>query len=54
VVLFVLDSGRLAPSATIRCDDEFVRLDNTEWRFRRRTLSVADKSEHISIQKRQT
>jgi hypothetical protein len=41
VVLFVLNTEEpLAPAAIIRCNDEFVRLDNSEWRFARRSLSV--------------
>jgi hypothetical protein len=35
-----LDDDPPAPTAIIRCEDEFVRVDNSEWRFRRRTLSV--------------
>jgi hypothetical protein len=41
LLLFVLDAtDPLAPTAIIRCKDEFVRFDNGEWRFRRRSLSV--------------
>jgi len=30
----------LVPSALIRCTDEFVRVDEGEWRFSRRSLVV--------------
>jgi hypothetical protein len=40
LLLFVLDNDPPAPTAIIRCEDEFVRLDTNEWRFQRRTLSV--------------
>jgi len=41
VLLFVLGSETpLVPSALIRCTDEFVRVDEGEWRFSRRSLVV--------------
>jgi ketosteroid isomerase-like protein len=41
VLLFVLGAdGPPAPAAIIRCNDEFIRVDAGEWRFRRRSLSV--------------
>jgi hypothetical protein len=39
VLLFVLDADDpRAPAAIIHCKDEFARLDNSEWRFTRRSL----------------
>jgi hypothetical protein len=40
LLLFVLDEDPPTPTAIIRCDDEFVRADDNEWRFRRRMLTV--------------
>jgi len=41
LLLFVLDAtDPRAPTAIVRCKDAFVRLDDGEWRFRRRSLSV--------------
>jgi ketosteroid isomerase-like protein len=41
VLLFVLGTEEPpAPTAIIRCNDDFVCLDDGEWRFQRRSLSV--------------
>ena len=41
LLLFVLDGNDpRAPSAIIRCKDEFVCLEDSEWRFKRRSLSI--------------
>jgi hypothetical protein len=41
VLLFVLGAEEPpAPTAIIRCNDDFVCLDDGEWRFQRRSLSV--------------
>jgi hypothetical protein len=41
LLLFVLNAEEpLAPAAIIRCNDRFLRLDNGEWRFTRRSLTV--------------
>jgi ketosteroid isomerase-like protein len=41
LLLFVLDADvPRAPNAIVRCNDEFIRLDNGEWHFKRRSLSI--------------
>jgi hypothetical protein len=41
VLLFVLGTEEPpAPTGIIRCNDDFVCLDKSEWRFQRRSLSV--------------
>jgi ketosteroid isomerase-like protein len=41
LLLWVLDADAPgAPNAIVRCNDEFIRLDNREWRFQRRSLSI--------------
>jgi len=41
LLLFVLDDDEPgAPTAIIRCEDDFVHSDDGGWRFQRRSLSV--------------
>ncbi len=41
LLLFVLSASEpLAPTAILRCEDEFVCRNDSEWRFKRRSLSI--------------